>query len=138
MGAACAGAADVEMGRRLFTGELPLAGRVTGHTTDLPQQASRCVNCHAAGTAVPSASASASASAGPSTQSFGPVLNADLLAKNRPRRGGPPSKYDAAALCKLLTTGIDPAYIIIPRNMPRYDASIAECNALWAYLSQTR
>jgi hypothetical protein len=129
---ASASPADVERGRQLFFGELPLVGRVTGHTTDLPPNALRCINCHAAGTAPPVSAGAASAA------SFGPALNADALTRPKPRRGGPPSRYDEQALCKLLTTGIDPAYIIIPRNMPRYTLNTADCRALWLYLSQVR
>lgn len=125
--------ADIERGRQLFVGELPLAGRVTGHSADLPANASRCANCHAAGTAPPSLTSTAASAA-----SFGPALNADVLTRATPRRGGPPSRYDEQALCKLLTTGVDPAYIIIPRNMPRYTVSAADCRALWSYLSQPR
>ena len=105
------------------------------HTTALPPQASRCVNCHAAGTAPPTP-ASASSAASTSTQSFGPALNAKLLLQDTRRRGGPPSRYDEAALCKLLATGVDPAYIIIPASMPRYELPPADCKALWAFLTQ--
>ncbi len=133
--AAAAQPADAERGRRLFSGELPLIGKVAGHTSALPQQASRCVNCHAAGTALPSA-ASAAAAASASTQSFGPALNPKLLLQDTLRRGGPASRYDEAALCKLLATGIDPAYIIIPASMPRYEVTDGDCKALWVYLTQ--
>jgi hypothetical protein len=132
LSAAFAAPADIERGRQLFAGELPLAGRVTGHTADLPPSASRCANCHAAGTAPPLLAGSASAA------SFGPALNAFGLTRAKPRRGGPPSRYDEQALCKLLTTGVDPAYIIIPRNMPRYSLTAADCRALWLYLNQSR
>lgn len=128
--AAFASATDVERGRRLYFGELPLAGRVAGHGTDLPANALRCINCHVAGTAAP---ASSSVAAAPS---FGPALNAQMLTRQTPRRGGPPSRYDEQALCKLLSTGVDPAYVIIPRNMPRYSLNAADCRALWSYLSQ--
>lgn len=144
--ALCAAAqpADAERGRRLFSGELPLVGKVAGHTTALPQQAIRCVNCHAAGTALPLAASTAStasvravtSAASASTQSFGPALTPKLLLQDTRRRGGPASRYDEAALCKLLATGIDPAYIIIPSSMPRYELSDADCMALWAYLTQ--
>ena len=130
-------ASDAERGRRLFNGELPLTGKVTGHATALPAQASRCVNCHAAGSAPPSASAAA-APASASTQSYGPVLNATLLLQDARRRGGPPSRYDEAALCKLLGTGIDPAYFIIPASMPRYELDPADCRALWVFLTRPR
>jgi hypothetical protein len=123
---------ELERGRQLYFGEVPLVGRVTGHTTDLPPNALRCINCHAAGTAPPAAPGAAASA------SFGPALNAEVLTRQIPRRGGPPSRYDDASLCKLLTTGIDPAYIIIPRNMPRYTLSAADCRALWSYLTQVR
>jgi len=123
-------ASDSELGRRLFHGDAALTGHISGHAAPLPTAASRCVNCHAVGTAPPSASA------GNSTQSFGPVLNREVLGQERKRRGGPPSRYDEAAFCKLLATGVDPAYIIIPSNMPRYQLSAGDCKALWAYLIQ--
>jgi hypothetical protein len=130
--AAAPAPADIERGRQLFGGEAALVGRVTGHTTDLPAPASRCANCHRAGTAPPSTAGSASPT------SFGPVLNADVLTREIPRRGGPPSRYDEQAFCKLLATGVDPAYVIVPRNMPRYTLPPADCRALWLYLSQPR
>jgi len=123
---------DVERGRQLYFGELPLVGRVTGHATDLPPSALRCINCHVVGTAPPAPAGSAAAA------SFGPALSADTLTRQTPRRGGPPSRYDEQSLCKLLTSGIDPAYVIIPRNMPRYTLSAADCRSLWSYLSQVR
>lgn len=130
---AAAQAPDAERGRRLFNGDLPLTARVSGHTASLPPQASRCVNCHAAGTAPPAAPAAAASS---STPSFGPALDARLLLQDARRRGGPPSRYDEAALCKLLATGIDPAYIIIPASMPRYELDPADCKALWIFLTR--
>jgi hypothetical protein len=117
-------------GQRLFSGQTPMSGQIVGHRSALPLLASRCVNCHAAG-------ASTSASDPQDvTSSFGPVLSAKLLAEPVARRGGPPSRYDDAALCRLLRTGVDPAYIIIPRAMPRYELSDAECRALWLYLNE--
>jgi hypothetical protein len=143
-------AALLERGRQLFHGEATLAGRITGHTSDLPPQASRCANCHARGTAPPggagrnspaassNSASSASAAAAAASSSFGPALDATLLSRDVARRGGPPSRYDEAAFCKLLGTGIDPAYIIIPRTMPRYTLTAADCKALWIYTSQER
>ncbi|KNZ33214.1 MAG: hypothetical protein AD742_08045 [Methylibium sp. NZG] len=131
---AAAQAPDAERGRRLFHGELPLTAKIAGHTSALPAQASRCVNCHAAGSAPPPSPSAGASSA--STSSFGPALDARLLLQDARRRGGPPSRYDEAALCKLLTTGIDPAYIIIPASMPRYELSPADCKALWIFLTR--
>lgn len=131
--AAAAGEPSVpERGRRLFVGELPLTARVTGHAAALPPQAARCMNCHAVGSAGPAAPAS------DATRSFGPVLGSALLTQAVARRGGPPSRYDEAAFCRLLATGIDPADVIIPREMPRYEVSAADCRALWAHLSAPR
>ncbi len=132
-GSAAAGEPSAtERGRRLFNGELPLIARVTGHASPLPPEAGRCVNCHAAGSAGPIAAASAS------TRSFGPVITAAMLTQAIARRGGPPSRYDEAAFCRMLASGVDPAYVIIPRNMPRYEVSAADCHGLWTYLSQAR
>ena len=51
------------------------------------------------------------------------------------RRGGPPSRYDAAGLCTLLRSGVDPAHVIILRTMPRYDINDADCQSLWLHLT---
>jgi len=110
----------VEEGRALYAGERALPGRIVGHDLDLPVQASRCVNCHG--------------SAATPVEVFAPRLDGGDLMRLQPRRGGPPSRYDAAALCTLLRTGVDPAHVVIPRTMPRYRASDADCEALWAHL----
>lgn len=131
--AAVAVAADAPgtaaQGRQLFEGVRPLNGQIVGHATTLPARASRCINCHGAGTAPPAQGASNT------TQAFGPLLNRRSLTDDVPRRGGPPSRYDPAAFCRLLRSGVDPAYVMIPRSMPRYELSDADCQALWAYLT---
>lgn len=116
--------AQVALGGRLFDGmssqpQRRLAGRLAGHERLLPPEAARCVNCHVAG---------------PGSPGFGPPLHAGTLAQPLARRGGPPSTYDAAALCRLLREGIDPAWVLISQAMPRYDATDAQCAALWAWL----
>lgn len=115
-------------GRALFEGSAPLAGRLAGHERDLPAAATRCINCHRRDTAPPGSS-------GNDTRSYGPRLDAQALVAPRPRRGGPPSRYDAAALCRLLRDGVDPAWVLIDRAMPRYRASDAECEVLWRFLA---
>lgn len=127
---AAAGSTDPDRGRDLFHGDAALTARLTGHINALPQQAAICVNCHVAG------SARATASASGSTQSFGPLLTPALLRESIPRRGGPPSRYDETTFCRVLSTGVDPAYVIVRRDMPRYDMPASDCRALWAYLSQ--
>ena len=101
-----------------------LPGRLAGHASDLPPQATRCVNCHAAGGA-----------AAPATAAFGPSLGPATLTRAVSRRGGPPSRYDAASLCRLLRDGIDPAWVMVDAAMPRYAVSDAQCEALWARLA---
>ena len=111
-----------QAGSALYHGELALTGRIVGHDLDLPAQASRCINCHGAAVA---------ASAPP----LAPLLNAASLTRLTPRRGGPPSRYDTASMCALLRSGVDPAHVMIPRTMPRYTITDADCKALWAFLS---
>lgn len=126
-----------ERGEKLFKGELPLTGKIVGNPSALPVMATRCINCHASA-AVSAVPGSASArTAIRQLQGFGPALDADLLTRNRPRRGGPPSHYDEAGFCRLLQSGVDPAYVIIPRVMPRYELSADDCHALWTYVLST-
>ena len=116
----------VARGHALFAGTAPLHGTISGHASALPPAGARCVNCHAAGAAAVPASAAAS---------FGPLLTRPHLTELRPRRGGPPSRYDEATFCRLLRTGIDPAYVLITRSMPRYELPDADCRALWLHLT---
>jgi hypothetical protein len=127
--AAPAGTAGESVARRgfaLFSGAAPLQGTIVGHSSVLPPAAARCINCHAIGTAVPASAAS-----------FGPLLTRQGLTGAAARRGGPPSRYDAAAFCRLLRQGVDPAWVIVPRSMPRYALSDADCHALWTHLTET-
>lgn len=132
-------------GRALFEGQTALQGQLTGHTRPLPAAAVRCSNCHrresappagvAASDAAAAAASNASSAADDAARSFGSWLGAEALQTAQPRRGGPPSRYDAASLCKLLREGIDPAWVVIDRAMPRYEIADAQCQALWAFLS---
>lgn len=115
-------------GAALWRGALPLEGRIAGHAQALPVAASRCINCHGAD-AVPSV-------AGQAGGGVPPVLTAHHLRTPQPRRGGPPSRYDAAAFCALLRSGVDPAKVLLPRQMPRYAIDDADCRALWTHLVQ--
>lgn len=115
-------------GQRLFAGDAALAARIAGQDFDLTGDASRCVNCHQAVGA-----AAWSAIAG--SQRFGPQLTPALLTQPMRRRGGPPSRYDAATLCTLLRSGVNPAHVVILRTMPRYDISDADCWSLWLHLT---
>lgn len=114
-------------GRQLFLGEAALSARIVGQDFALPLHASRCVNCH--GPAAVAGGAS-------SVLIAAPQLSAATLTQALRRRGGPPSRYDAAALCTLLRSGVDPAHVMIQRTMPRYEISDADCRSLWLHLSQ--
>jgi hypothetical protein len=110
-------------GRALFTGGLDLKGRIYAHRVELPPAVVRCANCHAVagGPAVP--------------RSLAPRLTRDLLLRPQARRGGPASVYDDERLCTLLRKGVDPAFVLISVQMPRYAIDDAGCRALWRYLT---
>ncbi|MDB5896349.1 MAG: hypothetical protein JWQ88_3880 [Rhodoferax sp.] len=130
------GAAAVR-GEALFQGAIVFPGRLAGHEQALPTTATRCVNCHGRADDV-AAIARAASNTGWSASLVrtAPALGQATLAMARSRRGGPPSAYDAAALCRLLRDGIDPAQIVIAGAMPRYAATDAQCADLWAKLSR--
>ena len=109
-------------GCRLFFGETSLRGIIVGHDQPLPPDVVACANCHL-GDARSS-----------SDRSFAPRLNRFTLTELRQRRGGPPSRFSAASFCRLLRTGVDSAYIVISRQMPRYVLDDRECLDLWSYL----
>lgn len=122
-------ASHAAVGQQIFEGTRSLEARISGHAATLPGLASRCVNCHVEAARRPAS--------GPlqDTQQFGPALNRDLLMNSQRRRGGPPSKYEVGSFCHLLRTGIDPAHVVIPRAMPLYTLTDADCLALWTYLT---
>lgn len=127
MFAASASVSFAGPGADLFGGAAPLRGTIDGHSNPLPPHAARCINCHAVGSAGPSGSASAS--------SFGPLLSPQRLTGLIARRGGPPSRYDGSSFCRLLRQGVDPAWVMVPRSMPRYELTDADCRALWLHLT---
>ena len=110
-------------GYAIFHGEEALAGKIRGHDEGLPTEAVRCSNCH-------------EATGGRLTRVVAPHLDRSLLLGYSQRRGGPPSRYDAASFCKLLRTGTDPAFIMIAREMPVYDFDEAQCNSLWTFFTE--
>ena len=116
---------SVVMGRQMFFGNEPLLGVITGHTEYLPSKMVSCVSCHM-GAAGPGGSAS-----------FAPVLNRLRMTALIARRGGPPSAFSASSFCQMLRTGVDPAYILITRQMPRYRLSDDQCLGLWRYVVET-
>src|ERR1700745_1121071 len=92
-------------GRALFFGETPLRGIIQGHDRPLPAELVRCANCHLPDSRSTLGVATAR-----------PCLNPSPLTEFRRRRGGPPSQFSPASFCRLLRTGIDPAYILITRQ----------------------
>ncbi len=115
---------DAARGQALFTGAAPLAARLVSHPSDLPATVVRCANCHAAGSgpAVPN--------------SIAPRLSHNWLVDWQSRRGGPPSRYDRDAFCALLRDGVDPSYVLINVQMPRYRVDARDCAALWHFLTE--
>jgi len=94
------------------------------HQPDLlPVLAIKCANCHT------------QVGTGELNQSR--TLSKERLLSHIPRRGAPASRFDQTTFCKLLGTGIDPAWVIIDQAMPRYELSDAQCADLWLYLTSS-
>jgi len=127
----------LQQGRALFLGSEAMPARSGTGGPALPASASRCSNCHSA-PGVPGlgrAPVTPDAGSAAGNTSFGPALNSALMLNAQPRRGGPSSRYDAPALCRLLRQGIDPAGVVLAAAMPRYVLSDAQCLALWTLLT---
>jgi len=112
-------------GRQMFFGESLLQGSIVGHPEALPPRLAACANCHLGAEGVKSGA------------SFGPTLSRPWMTELRGRRGGPPSVFSPASFCRMLRTGVDPASIVITRQMPRYTLDDDQCLALWRYLMET-
>jgi hypothetical protein len=112
-------------GRSLFFGETPLRGIIQGHDRPLSPELVRCANCH-----LPDSRSTSGVS------NVTPRLDRSGLTELRRRRGGPPSQFTPSSFCRLLRTGVDPAYILITRQMPRYTLEDAQCLDLWQYLME--
>lgn len=122
-----------QQGEAMFQGKVLLPANLAGQEMILPVQASRCINCH--GTVQKNPWIDPSVSQPPAEQTFASPINGAWLKQARMRHGGPESKYDQPALCKLLREGVDPGHVMISTTMPRYNLTDAQCAALWAYLS---
>lgn len=105
-------------GAQLFDGRQPLLARIAGHEQALPAQAWRCANCHTG------------------AQAIGGALDGRRLTAAQARRGGPASRYDLPAFCRLLRTGVDPAWVLIDRAMPRFEIDDRQCEQLWTHLTR--
>ena len=116
--------ASAATGRRMFLGDASLHGAIVGHPEALPPRLTACANCH-------------EGAGGLAAASFGPRLDGAHLTEMRGRRGGPPSAFSPASFCRMLRTGVDPASILITRQMPRYTLDDNQCLGLWHYLTET-
>lgn len=126
-----------ERGRAAFREGTDLQGRLAGHAVPLPILASRCINCHEALNSAPSGSSagrSASEARRAIAKPFAAPLDRQWLTLPRSRHGGPPTAYNATALCELLRRGVDPGHVMISTAMPRYAVSDARCADLYVYL----
>lgn len=112
----------VVMGYSYYHGYAGLKGRIAGHDTDLPAQASRCANCH-----------DRPAYASSVAQPIAPLDRVALLTPHS-RRGGPATAFSEESFCALLRDGIDPAMVMVNRTMPRFDLTQGQCHALWRYV----
>lgn len=110
-----------QLGQAWFEGRLPLKARMVSHGQDLPASAAACINCHGA------------RSPG---ERFAVALDRRWLTQAQPRRGGPASRYDAQAFCRVLREGVDPAWVVVNQTMPRYDLTDLQCQALWLHLTR--
>jgi hypothetical protein len=110
-------------GYSIYHGYLPVKGRIAGHDSDLPSRASRCANCH-----------DAARGAIRTARRIAPLTRV-ALTEPHSRRGGPDTTYAENSFCSLLHEGVDPAFVLVSRTMPRYDMSAFNCHALWTYVS---
>lgn len=114
-------------GAALYEGRADVDVRLRGHDERLPGFVWRCANCHVAGNGAVGAAPVAA-----------PSLAASSLLTPQPRRGGPPSAYDADGFCRLMRTGVDPQNVLLFSAMPVYALSDSECLALWTHLIGAR
>ena len=112
-------------GREMFFDASSMRGTILGHTEALPPWLASCANCHLddAGRR--------------SSTSFAPTLSRHAMTELHSRRGGPPSLFSLTSFCRMLRTGVDPVYVLISRQMPRYTLSDDQCLSLWRYLMET-
>jgi hypothetical protein len=111
-------------GERLFDGREPVAATLAGHTASLPPQLAACIACHG-GAAAPSSL----------EVRVAPPLGCTLLSRRHDKQGEPPLLYERESFCRTVRTGSNPNYVMLGREMPRFDLSQAQCDALWIYLT---
>lgn len=112
-------------GGHMFLGEMALQGTIAGHAEPLPPRMVACANCHQRDPGFGSGKA------------FAPALTKPGMTELISRRGGPPSMFSPASFCQMLRTGVDPAYVLVTRQMPRYAVSDDQCLGLWRHIMET-
>lgn len=138
--ASCSGAVfakdgHIDPGAALFTGSAPITARTAGDEDDLPSLATRCINCHErTANGVSGLNVSPNGGKDGAARTYASALDEAWLTTPRVRHGGPATQYDEASFCTVIRTGVDPASVLIPPIMPRYDATDAQCANLWTYL----
>jgi hypothetical protein len=110
-------------GARLYNGAAPLTGMIYGQNATMPASVLVCANCHVGRPGQAGGDARAA-----------PDLRGGWLRKILSRRNGPAGRYTQAGFCRALRSGIDPRYVMLPVQMPRFTISDNDCAALWAYL----
>jgi hypothetical protein len=115
---------QIKRGEGIFLGNEHVRARIEGHQQALPAQVTKCINCHKP------------AQRSKLDTEYAPSLDAAELLQVRVRRGGPAFAYTQDSFCKTISTGIDPEYVVLNRTMPRFDVDQAQCQALWAYLTE--
>jgi len=114
---------QVSAGNKLYNGGAKLVGVIAGQAEPMPASVLVCVNCHVGRPGQAGGDARAA-----------PDLRRGWLRKRLSRRNGPAGRYTEAGFCRALRTGIDPLYVMLPVQMPRFTISGDDCAALWAYL----
>ena len=115
-----------QQGERMFLRGEGLRAHVSGHTTILSPSQSACIHCHSLNRPM-------------SVEARGaPALHGRALTDAMPRRGGPAMAYDVNSFCTTLATGIDPAHIVLKKEMPIFEVDKSRCQALWQYLISTQ
>lgn len=118
---------QVELGQKIFSGQVPLKGKIAGHQDKLPAQVAKCVNCH-----------TPTQRRRPGQNEYAPLLTPAWLLQPHVRRGGPAFAYDQQSFCQTIRTGTDPEHVILNRAMPRFELNAQQCQALWAFLTENR
>ena len=110
-------------GEAIFLGEEPIIARLQGDSAVLPSRLSHCSGCHE------------SSLTGRLDRSAALRLDRSTLLSTKKRRGAIPSAYSRDAFCRVVRTGVDPVFVMVAREMPRYEVDEVQCSSLWSYVT---